>query len=102
MSPRDERHDRRPTPYGEIEKRPVSSIIHSSVAEHKSGKTGGDIYRKVIFAVDRVALGEVLKAVGENQVEASRRLGISRTTLRAKLQNLNATNSTENQPPTPE
>lgn len=49
-----------------------------------------DIYRKVIFAVDRVVLGEVLKSVDENQVEASRRLGISRTTLRAKLHNLNA------------
>jgi two-component system nitrogen regulation response regulator GlnG len=50
-----------------------------------------DIYRKVVAAIDRVVVGEVLRAVDENQVEASRRLGISRTTLRAKLQNLNAT-----------
>lgn len=47
-----------------------------------------DIYRKVLFAVDRVILDEVLGRVDHNQVEASRRLGISRTTLRAKLQNL--------------
>jgi nitrogen regulation protein NR(I) len=54
-----------------------------------------DIYRKVIFAVDGVVLGEVLNAVDGNQVEASRRLGISRTTLRAKLQNLNAANQSQ-------
>jgi nitrogen regulation protein NR(I) len=45
-----------------------------------------DIYRKVVFAVDQIVLDAVLKAVNGNQVEASRRLGISRTTLRAKLQ----------------
>ncbi len=47
-----------------------------------------DIYRKVIFAVDRIVLDEVLRAMDGNQVEASRRLGISRTTLRAKLQSM--------------
>jgi DNA-binding NtrC family response regulator len=47
-----------------------------------------DIYRKAVFAVDRIVLDAVLQAVDGNQVEASRRLGISRTTLRAKLQSL--------------
>ncbi len=47
-----------------------------------------DIYRKVLFAVDRIVLDAVLQSVDGNQVEASRRLGISRTTLRAKLQSL--------------
>lgn len=47
-----------------------------------------DIYHKTLLAVDHTILHEVLRAVGDNQVEAARRLGISRTTLRAKLQNI--------------
>lgn len=44
-----------------------------------------DIYRKVTQAVDRVVLETVLRRVGGNQSHASELLGISRTTLRAKL-----------------
>ena len=47
-----------------------------------------DVYRKVLAAVDRVVLEEVLGATKGNQVEASQILGISRTTLRAKMQSL--------------
>ncbi len=47
-----------------------------------------DIYRKVTEAVDRVMLEAVLRQTGGNQVSASALLGISRTTLRAKLQAL--------------
>jgi two-component system nitrogen regulation response regulator GlnG len=45
-----------------------------------------DIYHKLQFALDRVVLDEILQHVHGNQVEAARRLGISRTTLRAKMQ----------------
>jgi two-component system nitrogen regulation response regulator GlnG len=48
-----------------------------------SGATG--IYRQVIHDVDRVILEETLQHVRGNQVDASELLGISRTTLRAKL-----------------
>jgi nitrogen regulation protein NR(I) len=44
-----------------------------------------DVYRRVIGEVDRVVLEEVLGHVRGNQVHASELLGISRTTLRAKL-----------------
>lgn len=44
-----------------------------------------DIYRTVIHAVDRVVFEATLEHVKGNQVQASELLGISRTTLRAKL-----------------
>lgn len=44
-----------------------------------------DVYRRIISEVDRVVVGEVLRHVGGNQVQASQLLGISRTTLRVKL-----------------
>jgi two-component system nitrogen regulation response regulator GlnG len=47
-----------------------------------------DIYRKVCAAVDRVVIEAVLSHVKGSQVQASELLGISRTTLRAKLRSL--------------
>lgn len=45
-----------------------------------------DIYRRVLLEVERVVIGDVLEHVGGNQVQASELLGISRNTLRARLQ----------------
>src|SRR5262249_18361908 len=47
-----------------------------------------DLYRKVCAAVDRVILDAVLRHVKGSQAQASELLGISRTTLRAKLRGL--------------
>jgi two-component system nitrogen regulation response regulator GlnG len=47
-----------------------------------------DIYRRIGQEVDRVVLEAVLRHVNGNQVKASELLGISRTTLRAKLRAL--------------
>jgi two-component system nitrogen regulation response regulator GlnG len=50
-----------------------------------------DVYRRVCQEMDRVVLGAVLRHVSGNQLKASEILGISRTTLRAKLRALNLT-----------
>ena len=47
-----------------------------------------DIYRRVCLEMDRIVLGTVLHHVKGNQVKASELLGISRTTLRAKIRGL--------------
>jgi two-component system nitrogen regulation response regulator GlnG len=50
-----------------------------------------DIYRRISLEVDRVVMNTVLRHTKGNQVQASELLGISRTTLRAKLRALGMT-----------
>jgi two-component system nitrogen regulation response regulator GlnG len=64
----------------------VLDIAHLVRGLINSGQT--DIYRQVHLAVDRVLFPEILRNVGGSQVSASQLLGISRTTLRAKLVSL--------------
>lgn len=60
--------------------RDVAGLVSSLL---KSGEP--EIYRQVSHLVDRVVIEAALKHAKGNQVQASEMLGISRTTLRAKL-----------------
>jgi two-component system nitrogen regulation response regulator GlnG len=64
------------------------------LAEYSDGllRAGeSEIYRRVSLEMDRIVLGVVLRHVNGNQLKASELLGISRTTLRAKLRALGIT-----------
>jgi two-component system nitrogen regulation response regulator GlnG len=58
----------------------IANLVHGLI---NSGQR--DIYRQVHLVVDRVLFPTILHHVGGSQVSASQLLGISRTTLRAKL-----------------
>ena len=59
----------------------------------RAGET--DIYRQIHAEVDRLLLAEILRHARGNQVLASQLLGISRTTLRSKLDALGLGDSTD-------
>lgn len=65
----------------------VESRFHlESLISARLSQGDQDLYQNIHLAVDKLLMEQVLNFVGGNQVEAARRLGISRTTLRAKLQ----------------
>lgn len=47
-----------------------------------------ELYRRLLTHIDRVTLQEAMQFVDGNQVQASQRLGMSRSTLRSKLRHL--------------
>jgi two-component system nitrogen regulation response regulator GlnG len=70
----------------------------AGMVKHLADSGHEDIYREVHNVVDRIVLEELLRRVVGNQVAASRLLGISRTTLRNKLESLGL-EAHEEQPP---
>jgi DNA-binding NtrC family response regulator len=72
-----------PQPGTEADALDVGCLVDSLL---QAGKE--DIYRRVTAAVERVVFETVLRHVKGNQRQASELLGISRTTLRAKLRSL--------------
>lgn len=64
------------------------SVDLAKLVANLSGNGHDDIYREIHDIVDRQMLREVLRQVDGNQVAASKLLGISRTTLRNKLEAL--------------
>ena len=77
---------------------PAGPIDVAGMAKHLADSGHEDIYREVHNVVDRIVLEELLRRVDGNQVAASRLLGISRTTLRNKLESLGL-EAHEEQPP---
>jgi len=61
----------------------VASLLNNLIDAGES-----DVYERVISAVDRVVIEAVMRRARGSQVQASELLGISRTTLRAKLRSL--------------
>jgi two-component system nitrogen regulation response regulator GlnG len=57
----------------------------TSFTEHLLVGGQKSIYRRITQAVDRAVLSAVLRHVNSNQSRASKILGISRTTLRSRL-----------------
>jgi len=70
-----------------VTKQTVDPAVMQYVQETLARRCG-NVYYQVQAVVDRVVLREVLEHVKGNQVEAANLLGISRTTLRAKLRSL--------------
>jgi two-component system nitrogen regulation response regulator GlnG len=71
-----------------LETRPMATLDVGQRFAQLVGQRHPDLYHTIEDEVDRYLLTEALRLAHGNQVEASRLLGISRTTLRAKLDSL--------------
>src|SRR5438876_1884664 len=70
---------------------PLEEAVRRRLAElldSERNATGGELYAKLISAVERPLIEIVLERVGGNQVKAADMLGINRNTLRKKITEL--------------
>jgi len=84
-----------------LDPEPGAAAALAEVARHVTRRLAAgepDLYRTISLAMDRVLLQAALRQAHGSQVKASELLGISRTTLRAKLRALGL--AVEKQPPT--
>jgi DNA-binding protein Fis len=67
----------------------ISSVIQNYFNMHDGAEPSDGLYSSVIKEVERVLIDHTLKYTSNNQVKASKILGVSRNTLRKKIQELN-------------
>lgn len=71
----------------------LSSVLEKKLekylASHGKGAIPPGLYDRILNEVERVVLAVTLKYADGNQTQASKILGISRNTLRKKMQKLN-------------
>lgn len=77
-------HDSRSAPTAAAD----GNAVIAAMVRQQLARTDRNLYRDIHSAVDRVLLEEVLDHVDGNQVQAAQVLGISRTTLRNRLSEL--------------
>jgi DNA-binding NtrC family response regulator len=68
----------------ELVERTVQSWFHNSTESAMYGP--GQTFKAMITTMERVLIAEALQRTGNNQVKAAERLGISRSTLRKKME----------------
>ena len=71
---------------GSLPREALEALAKELVSRAFSSSEEGEIYERIISAVEKELLLRALYETGGNQVQAARLLGINRNTLRAKLQ----------------
>jgi len=89
------RQSRRRTP---VTAEPSVDVALLQLVQEALAQKRGGVYYQVQRVVDRIVICGVLQHVKGNQVDAANLLGISRTTLRAKLRRLGLVIEKEVQP----
>lgn len=69
----------------------VAQYLHNYFQAHEGQMPSPGLYKRILIEVEKPLMLSVLEAVGGSQVKASKILGLSRNTLRKKLEELNIT-----------
>ncbi len=66
----------------------VTEIAQELLDEHGNGQEREDIYRHILSEMEKPLISIVLHRMAGNQIQAARRLGLNRNTLRKKIRDL--------------